>query len=151
LQYNLSWLIHGTHVPWISKHDDREAGYLSAKTLKMVQLSWTIDVCQFCFSFHQKYAKKHPFSLAKKEVVAICSCCGNGMCSSCKDDSQKEIRWSILDKYEFELCADCCNSIRVTTTMKRQLEQAVKDAVVQVKQQIKAKIYLIKQEHEWSQ
>jgi hypothetical protein len=35
--------------------------------------------------------------------------------------------------------------------MKRQLEQAVKDAVVQVKQQIKAKIYLIKQEHEWSQ
>jgi hypothetical protein len=47
----------------------------------------------------------------------------------------------VLAIYGFELCAECCGTIRVQTPLRLELEKEVKEAIIAVKCRIKEKIY----------
>lgn len=65
----------------------------------MTKINRTLEVCSFCYSYHQMYLKGEPFSYGRKEKVTTCTCCGQAMCADCDKNASKELQDSILKQY----------------------------------------------------
>lgn len=91
------------------------------------------------------------FNKLKHEAVKVCFCCKEFMCRQCVRDSQDEIEWTILQQLQFEICYPCITTVRRDLALKPRLEQVAKQAVEYVRNQVEAKLYMIKQEQTWAQ
>ncbi len=64
----------------------------------MPSIERKVEVCDFCYSYHQFYMPDQPFNFAQKEGVAACTLCGehNIMCADCYEHSKSELQGSAL-------------------------------------------------------
>lgn len=118
----------------------------------MTTLQPSIDVCDFCYSYHQCYAKQLPFNYAKKQGVCHCSICkvNNVMCADCMENSLLEIKGTISAKLArklvqlgFAVCRNCVVSRWRTTDLPQKIEAIADVRFNEAWQHVRNDVYLL--------
>ena len=119
--------------------------YLSFFSDKMATLKTSLDVCDFCLSYHKLYAPGHPFNDYQKIGVAHCSLCSvaNTMCNDCYNNSLKELGDSILTKLGFAICRNCIVQYRRTTDIQEKVEAIAHKRISETQEKIRSDVYIL--------
>lgn len=72
-----------------------------------MRLDRSLEICDFCVHWHQKYAEDQKFDDYKKRSVYKCFHCGSDMCEQCVENSAKDVDGTELYAVKFFPCKKC--------------------------------------------